>query len=79
MKHKQPNKLSRFALAIIPSEKGLTYRLSRRDFRNVLHFAFRTFAHGTDHAEMARSLWAMRRELNDRVDGIELELLGLTQ
>lgn len=79
MIHKRPNQISRFAFAIVPSNKGLTYRLSRRDFRGVLHFVWKTFPCGTQDCEIASWLWKARRDLLDKVDAVELELLGMTQ
>lgn len=77
MKRKQPNKHSCFAFAVIQSDAGVTYRLSRRDFRGVLHFSWKTFAPGYDRTLQAVVLRAMRNELRERVDAIELHLLGL--
>jgi hypothetical protein len=38
LRHKQPNKNSRFSVAVVSSDAGITYRLARRNFRGKLHF-----------------------------------------
>lgn len=79
MKHKQPNKNTRFSLSIIPAEDGFTYRLFRRDITNRLHFAQMTLQDGMDRSEFACALRKLHRELMDKVDRVELEVLGVTQ
>lgn len=76
MKHKRPNPNSRFAYARIPGERGVLYRLSRRAFNGTLHFSQATMV-GSRH-DFAKTLWAMRRELLERVDAIEMQLMGVT-
>ena len=78
MKHKRPNPHTRFSLAIIPAEGGFTYRLFRRDIMNRLHFAQMTLQDGMDRAEFACALRKLHRELLDKVDQVELEVLGVT-
>jgi hypothetical protein len=77
VKHKRPNKMSRFAFAVIPCEAGTTYRLSRRDFRGVIHFARKTFKPGYDKRMQAIVLRSMCHALREHVDEIELHLLGI--
>jgi hypothetical protein len=77
VKRKAPNKYTRFAYARIPCEAGVTYRLSRRDFRGVLHFAWKTFKPGYDKRMQAIVLRSMCHALREHVDAIELHLLGV--
>ena len=79
MKHKQPNKNTRFSLAIVPAEDGFTYRLGRRDITGRLHFAQVTLQNGMDRGDFACALRKVHRELLDKVDLVELEVLGATQ
>ncbi|HKV00983.1 MAG TPA: hypothetical protein VJQ26_02595 [Ktedonobacteraceae bacterium] len=77
MRSKRPNPDKRFSLAIVPGENGLTYRLCRRDFQRRMHFTWKTFPCGTQDCEIASWLWKARRELHDKVDAVELEMLGV--
>lgn len=79
MKHKHPNPHTRFSLAIVPTDGGITYRMSRRDITNRLHFAQMTFQDGMDRGEFACALRKLHRELLDKVDQVELEVLGVTK
>jgi hypothetical protein len=76
MRHKLPRKDSRFSFAIIQTERGTLYRLCRRDFRNKLHFSMRTFPYGTDPKAIATWLIVARKELLERVDTVELAMMG---
>lgn len=78
MQHKLPNKHTRFAYARIPNDDGIIYRLSRRDLNGRLHFAQITYSEGMDKMKFACALWALRKELRDRVDQIDLMVLGVT-
>lgn len=79
MKHKQPNKHTRFSLSIVPTEDGFTYRLFRRDVTNRIHFAQMTLQDGMNRGAFACALRQLHRELLDKVDRVELEVLGVTQ
>lgn len=78
MKRKQPNKNSRFSLAIVPAENGFTYRLFRRDITNRIHFAQMTLQEGMSRGEFACALRKLHHVLLDEVDAVELEALGVT-
>lgn len=78
MKHKQPNKHTRFSLAIIHAVNGFTYRLGRRDITGRLHFAQATLQDGMDRGQFACALRKLHRELLEKVDRVELEVLGVT-
>lgn len=77
MRYKQPNKTSRFTLACIPRDDGFTYRLSRRDICQRLHFAQIVYIEGMDKMRFACALWALRKELRDRVDDIDLATMDV--
>jgi hypothetical protein len=76
-RYKQPNQRSRFSYACLLREDGLHYRLARRDVNGRPHFATHTFPHGFNVRIAALVLRDKRRELLERVDAIDLRLLGL--
>lgn len=78
VRRKCPNPHTRFSWGRVMGDSGsVTYRLFRRDHRNALHTTIWRFDAGTDRRVMARKLCEMRRELLERVDKIELHLLGV--
>lgn len=75
MRQKQPNKHSRFAYAVIVEPECVQYRLSRRLFNMHLQFSIVRIPNGMDRKDVANRLRRARKELLDRCDAIELELL----
>lgn len=78
VRRKCPNPHTRFSWGRVMGDSGsVTYRLFRRDHRRAMHVAMHRFAAGTDRYAIAVKLREMRRELLERVDKIELHLLGV--
>lgn len=78
-RRKCPNPHTRFSWGRVMGDSGsVTYRLFRRDHKRTLHVTLQRFPAGTDRREIAKKLCAMRRELLERVDDIELHLLGVS-
>lgn len=78
MKHKRPNPNTRFSFAIIPGEDGAMYRLFRRDFDGRIHYVQLMHCHGMDRSKFAQAINSLRHELRNRVDHLELTVLGIT-
>jgi hypothetical protein len=55
------------------------YRLFRKDQRCVLHVEMHTFGRDWHRRAIAARLRTMRHALRDRVDEIDLALMGVTQ
>lgn len=80
MRHKRPNPHARFSWGRVVGDGGtVTYRLFRRDMNRALHASLHRFPADADRRDVAQKLRAMRRELLQRVDNIELHLLGVAQ
>jgi len=79
--HRHPRKVSSFTWSRVPGACGsVTYRLFRRDMRGALHCSIIRFEQDKqDRCAMAQKLRSKRHELRDRVDTIDLHLLGVTQ
>ncbi len=62
-----------------PTDDGsaVTYRLFRRDHTGRLHFEARTFLSSDRPLYIASHLRRMKRELRNRVDGIDLKAMGV--
>ena len=62
-----------------PTDDGsaATYRLFRRDHTGRLHFEARTFLSSDSPLYIASHLRRMKRELRNRVDGIDLKAMGV--
>lgn len=68
-----------FSYARIPTfGGGITYRLFRRDLKNVLHADMRNFHPDCSRRLIARDLRTARNQLRDQVDEIDLQILGVT-
>lgn len=81
LQRKPPRKTRGFAWARVPeNDHGIvTYRLSRGDARNVLHYEQRSFDTMACRSDIARSLWIARIHLRDRVDELSLRQLGVIE
>lgn len=79
LQRKSPRKTRGFAWARVPeNDHGIvTYRLTRGDARNVLHYEQRSFDATACRSDIARSLWLARIRLRDRVDELSLQQLGV--
>lgn len=79
--HRHPRKVSGFTWSRVPGAAGsITYRLFRRDMRGALHCSIIRFEPDKqDPRAMAADLRRKRHELRDRVDTIDLHLLGVSQ
>lgn len=55
---------------------GAEWRLFRRDYKGRTHTSMRLFPVEVPRAEIARELRAMRRQLRDCVDEIDLQQWG---
>lgn len=79
--HKPPAQGRRFSFLRMVDANGrpTCWRLYRRSsVTNAVHmFVVGTGAAG-DRAQWAAALWRARRALRDKVDAIDLELLGVT-
>lgn len=64
------------ATAFIP---GTEYRLFRREHSGRVHAEMQLFAVEVDRSYIARRLLAMRHELRNRVDTIDLAAMGVTE
>ena len=80
-KHKPPTQGRRFSFHRAVDDRGhpTCWRLYRRSsVNNAVHmFVVGTGAAG-DRAQWAAALWRARRALRDKVDAIDLELMGVT-
>jgi hypothetical protein len=76
---RRPVSPRRFTWARIPGDGWVCYRLFRRSIARRVHLRADTFTAGMPRAEIARRLRAMRRQLLDEVDAIDLEHLGVTE
>jgi hypothetical protein len=78
---RRPQQRGRYAWARIPDEHAgdsvVVYRLFRRDLRNTLHCEQRVFTARYTRKHIAAELRAARRRLRDRVDDIDLAILGV--
>jgi hypothetical protein len=76
--HKRPTGRGKFSWCRVPlANDGVSYRLYRRCDRNALHASFKRFPPGHDRTLIAITLNAMRHELRDRVDELDLMLMGV--
>ncbi|GLQ96425.1 hypothetical protein [Dyella mobilis] len=77
-RRKCPNPATRFSWSRVMGDSGgVTYRLFRRDHKGALHLAIWRFKPDDSRDAMMRKLCEMRHELLERVDKIELHLLGV--
>lgn len=78
---RRPQQRGRYAWARIPHEHTgdsvVVYRLFRRDLRNTLHCEQRVFIDRCAREYIAAELRAARQRLRDRVDDIDLAILGV--
>lgn len=79
LRRRPPGKNGGFSWGRFPADdaRSVTWRLFRRDQRGVLHIATRTFLPGQTRAEIAAALNLARHRLRDRVDEIDLALMGV--
>lgn len=69
-----------FSYARIPHpDGGVVYRLFRRDLRRVVHAETLPFHPDCTRQLIAKKLRAARHKLRDRVDDIDLHLMGVMQ
>ena len=66
-----------FSYARIPVSGGVVYRLFRRDQDHVLHAELLSFHPDCERRLIARDLRKARRRLRDRVDEIDLRIMGV--
>jgi hypothetical protein len=78
---KRPTGRGSFSWGREPAQDGavVIYRLFRRDMRRALHAELHTFGRDWDRRAIAARLRQMRHRLRDRVDEIDLHLMGVTQ
>lgn len=78
--HKLPNQAQRFCYGRVPMLGGsVVYRLFRRDQARRVYAETCVFHRDCSRRLMAQRLREARHTLRDRVDGIDLALLGVTQ
>lgn len=78
---RQPKRSSGLSWGRIPADDGqaVTYRLFRRDCNGRLHYEARSFSARTPRSHIAQAIHALKRQLRDRVDDIDLAAMGINQ
>lgn len=78
---KRPAGRGSFSWGREPAQDGavVIYRLFRKDQRRALHVEMHTFGRDWPRRAIAARLRTMRHALRDRVDEIDLALMGVTQ
>lgn len=76
---RRPNAERRFSWWKATGDGFVSYRLFRRSLQRRVHVHAQSFPAGTPRGEIARKLKAMRRQLLDEVDAIDLRYLGVTE
>lgn len=80
-KHKAPAQGRRFSFhrAVDDYGRPTCWRLFRRSsVNNAVHMSIVSATAGGDRSQWAAALWRARRALRDKVDAIDLDLLGVT-
>ena len=80
-KHKPPTQGRRFSFLRAVDEQGrpTCWRLYRRSsVNNAVHMYVIGAGAAGDRSQWAAALWRARRALRDKVDAIDLDLLGVT-
>lgn len=79
IQRKLPSHRGCFSYARIPQEGGgVIYRLYRRDLNRVLHAELLPFHPDCSRRQIARYLRQARHRLRDRVDEIDLRIMGVS-
>jgi hypothetical protein len=78
---KRPTGRGSFSWGREPAQDGavVIYRLFRRDANRRVHPEIHTFGRDWQRRDIAARLRQMRHQLRDRVDEIDLHLMGVTQ